>query len=789
MNTLGPEVDMRLEDIGDALEGKKVLDEPYVDKKTILTALKEQNKVIRMLQMAFHKNNERMQVIEETFKVQTTTIDQLKGKVEYIERTVEKVEELESITESFQQKIVTMDDTIGKVAQQGDIVATMSNQLKTQTEQFSTFKQEIVQNVESAKQDLEVLQTTAQELETATQEMGSTIEISSSQIKHETNEGTTTMLDAFVNTQSATLETVESQTEENKSYINETGSVMEKLDNDTVDALKTMTVDFNSLMAWKEEQAGIDLVDIRRSQDNIKEAVDTVQRDLFEKVAREEVDNKLEAKFESIIDHLQSALNSTESDEADFKAVTGNLNQMCESLKNDKADKTEIAALRKQFLQHQSAMMSESAAVDLGGGPESFDGEDIADYLKDFMNSHQIHHELHKKADKHVEEKVVGIGENVDRMKDTLNVLLQKQGMLEQQMLGHANQVENLRRQSSSPGKGGTLTGDDNVPGGEWKGLAGAMRMDATGDVSMNNQTAVESGNFPVSERLQMPREVSKNNNESSNGDRTTSATTMSATFSTPVAAPAQSVSLSTSASAGMSISASAKAGDAPPSGGTPLPAISSGSGGRGGDGPSPAYDAPAYNLTSPLKQPHVMMEAEKGGSHTPLPVIPSQQLEENQQRQQQQMLYSASAESLLAPGGPSQMLATSTQAANPVFQNMAQQPGPLDLMASTAPSGANAVMAGMTLGVTSRPGTREGALGGGGRGDGGGRRIENDEEAPIVHRDKMKDLTPGMTYGGGYQIFSPNKPDKPEIRALEQTTLPELEFEEQKYMIEGDDG
>ncbi|GMI27731.1 hypothetical protein TrRE_jg783, partial [Triparma retinervis] len=581
MNTLGPEVDARLEDIGDALEGKKVLDEPYVDKKTILLALKEQNKVIRMLQMAFVKNNEKLEAIEETFKVQATNIEQLKGKVGHIERTVEKVEELESITEIFKEKLTTFDTTIESVKQQGDMVATMSNQLKTNTEQFSTFKQEIVQNVESAKQDLVTLQETAQELETATQEMGSTIQIDSSQIKHETSDGISTMLDNFVNTQSATLQTVESQTEEQKAFLNETGSVMEKLDNDTVDTLKTMTVDFDSLMAWKEEQAGIDLVDIRRSQDNIKEAIDTVQRDMFEKVAREEVDNKLESKFESIIDHLQSALNSTESDEADFKAVTGNLNQMCESLKSDKADKTEIAALRKQFLQHQSAMMSDSAAVNLGGGPESIDNEDIADYLKDFMNSHQIHHELTKKADKHVEEKVTSIGDNVDRMRESLTMLLQKQGMLEQQMVGHANNVENLRKQSTSPGKGGRLADDENVPGGEWKGLAGAMRMDATGDVSMKNQTsAVESGNFPVSERLQAPREVPKNINSSgsSNGggaQQVTKQVTVSATLSSPAAAQ-------------------------PAASGTPLPAIASTGGEAESAGPTPAFDAPAYNLTSP---------------------------------------------------------------------------------------------------------------------------------------------------------------------------------------------
>lgn len=728
MNTLGPEVDMRLEDIGDALEGKKVLDEPYVDKKTILTALKEQNKVIRMLQMAFMKSQERMEFIEETFKTQTTTIKSLEGKFEYFERSAEKIEEMESVTENFKQKMTTFDDTISKVAQQGEFVATMSNQLKTQTEQFRSFKQEIVQNVESAKSDLITLKETAQELEVATQEMGSTIEISSSQIKHDTNEGETTMLDAFVNSQSATLQTVESQTEENKSFITESSTVMEKLDSDTVENLKLMSGDFKSLMDWKEEQAGIDLVDIRRSQDNIKEAVDTVQRDLFEKVAREEVDTKLEAKFESIIDHLQSALNSTESDEADFKAVTGNLNQMCESLKSDKADKTEIAALRKQFLQQMSTNMNESANIDLGGGPESFDPEDISDALKGYMSTHQVHHELHKKADKDVEQQVSGLGENVDQIKNTLTSLLQKQGMLEEQMIGHANNVETLRRQSTSPGKGGA-GGDDMVAGGEWKGLAGAMRMDATGDVSMNNGTAVDSG-FPVSERLQMPREVS-NNNVSSNGGGSC-AVMMSATISAPAATSAATLASATTTTSMRTPAPVPKAatqtrtpqpqpsaGRAPGignpnggvGGGTPLPAI-----GGGAEVPTPpAYDAPAYNLTSPLKQPHVMMAEE---ARTPLPVIPPHQLEVQQQQQQQQMLYSASADSLLAPGGPGQMMATSAQAGNPVFQNMAQQPGPLDAMASTGPSGANAIMAGMSLGVvTSRPGTREGAQTGGGWG------------------------------------------------------------------------
>ena len=122
---LGQEWDSRLEDIGDALEGKKILDEPYVDKKTILTALKEQNAVIRMMQMAFFQSTERMRNIEETFKVQTETIAQLKGKVEYFERSVEKIEEMEEMTATFNSKMETFDDVVNKVTEQGTFVATM----------------------------------------------------------------------------------------------------------------------------------------------------------------------------------------------------------------------------------------------------------------------------------------------------------------------------------------------------------------------------------------------------------------------------------------------------------------------------------------------------------------------------------------------------------------------------------------------------------------------------------------------------------------------------------------
>ena len=117
---------------------------------------------------------------------------------------------------------------------------------------------------------------------------------------------------------------------------------------------------------------------------------------------------------------------------------------------------------------------------------------------------------------------------------------------------------------------------------------------------------------------------------------------------------------------------------------------------------------------------------------------------------------------------------------------------GALDVLQANPTAGGNAVLQGMTLsgsrpGTSSRPGTRENNFVGGNTSR---PRTRDREDEPIVHRDKMTDLKPGVTYGGGFQIFSPNKPERPELRSLDQTTsLPELEFAEQKRMIEGDDG
>ena len=57
-------------------------------------------------------------------------------------------------------------------------------------------------------------------------------------------------------------------------------------------------------------------------------------------MSKNEVDDKLQSQFNQIVDHLQKALSSVESEEADFKCITDTLSKMCESLNTNKADKT-----------------------------------------------------------------------------------------------------------------------------------------------------------------------------------------------------------------------------------------------------------------------------------------------------------------------------------------------------------------------------------------------------------------------------------------------------------------
>jgi len=75
------------------------------------------------------------------------------------------------------------------------------------------------------------------------------------------------------------------------------------------------------------------------------------------------VDEKIEVKYEEILDHLQSALHATEDDEKEFRKCTEELEQMVGQLKVDKSDRTELEELKR----HVGTVGQGSAAPQASG--------------------------------------------------------------------------------------------------------------------------------------------------------------------------------------------------------------------------------------------------------------------------------------------------------------------------------------------------------------------------------------------------------------------------------------
>ncbi len=178
---------------------------------------------------------------------------------------------------------------------------------------------------------------------------------------------------------------------------------------------------------------------------------------------------------------------------------------------------------------------------------------------------------------------------------------------------------------------------------------------------------------------------------------------------------------------------------------------------------PSSISPMAPLNLQSPLKQPHAIMEQEKArtAGGTKFPPL--------QATQGGGMAASMSAPGLQGVPGATQrpgsggMHGASRAVPNSsVMQAVARNPGPLDPMQKT-------ISDGFALGSQTTGGPTRGA-----------------DELPIINKDRMN-INPGMTYGGGFQLFG-DRPEHGGVRGLDQKdNFPNPK--EQKIMIEGTDG
>jgi TRAP-type mannitol/chloroaromatic compound transport system substrate-binding protein len=82
------------------------------------------------------------------------------------------------------------------------------------------------------------------------------------------------------------------------------------------------------------------------------------QRELDEKTTEDQVDSRIQSRYDELVTHLQIALRSVKDDEANFKACIDRIEATSTDLKAVKAERSELKELSSSVLE---SILSSSA--------------------------------------------------------------------------------------------------------------------------------------------------------------------------------------------------------------------------------------------------------------------------------------------------------------------------------------------------------------------------------------------------------------------------------------------
>lgn len=356
---LGPELDVFLRNIGQDLKGKTKIN--YVDPDTLLNAVSYQNKVILTLQ----ENILRMQ--EREVKMQQSIL-KLEGKMVEFDESVKRIEYMESV---LSEKMPLLDKLNEVVHDHHCKLDLMSHRIEEESNTRRVLEEECTNKMTA--------------LETSIDEERNRIEDLQIDLSHEKkvlHDGLRQQQD-FVKQQGAKIE---NEAKKLGSFVLEQESCNVQVDE---------TLEKHD--AWIEKQKNVDLAIIKTVQDELVSTTELHGKQLIDKMSVEDAQRKLDQQFKEIVDHLQSALEAVEKDEGDFKSIIETLSSMCKTLRENKADKSDINALRKQFIENQLDI-EESA---LGGVSLScLDNEGLRKVLKEYTTKTALKKNLDCKMDK-----------------------------------------------------------------------------------------------------------------------------------------------------------------------------------------------------------------------------------------------------------------------------------------------------------------------------------------------------------------------------------------------------
>lgn len=396
---LGPELDVFLRNIGQDLKGKTKIN--YVDPDTLLNAVSYQNKVILTLQ----ENILRMQ--EREVKMQQSIL-KLEGKMVEFDESVKRIEHMENI---LSEKIPLLDKLNDVVQDHNCKLDLLSHRIEEESNTRRVLEEECANNISSLEANIDEERNRIEDLR-----------VDLSHEKQVLHDGLRQQQD-IANQQGAKIE---NEAKKLGTFVLQQESCNTQVD-ETIEKHGT----------WIEKQKNVDLAIIKTVQDELVSTVELHGKQLMDKMSVQDAQRKLDQQFREIVDHLQSALEAVEKDEGDFKSIIETLSSMCKTLRENKADKSDINALRKQFIENQLDI-EESA---LGGVSQStlscLDNESLRKVLKEYTTKTALKKNLDCKMDQQrANEEFVRINRSLGILHNLVEELVRKQDLnVEENML------------------------------------------------------------------------------------------------------------------------------------------------------------------------------------------------------------------------------------------------------------------------------------------------------------------------------------------------------------------
>lgn len=352
-----------------ALQGVKVLETPRVSREVIVNCLRDHTAmlktsrteitmmagVVKQLSAEATDNRRVLQNIQDDAKKMRQDIDSL------FRLTADFRIEMDELG----QKIAELMALKKVVKEQGDYIADLNERHEAHKVEMADYIAKTGSIIQALDTKCNDTQFQLKELREYVDRFGDNLILNSNQIIVESSAGYSTrplsLLEILKQTNALNHDVDQRLTEQGKQITENTANISRKADDSIVFNVDTLETKVKAIEAHlkREEEQGVSA--IRRSCDQLMEAVDSIQFQLMDKVGQDAVDSIVHKKYEDIVQYLQDALSSSAEDENNFKQKADDLTNLVAKLNTIKADRSEVNALQEMMVKTE-ALLAKSGA-------------------------------------------------------------------------------------------------------------------------------------------------------------------------------------------------------------------------------------------------------------------------------------------------------------------------------------------------------------------------------------------------------------------------------------------